>query len=173
MGAIGTIMVQLVKRAGAAEIVVIETVEEKREKALKLGATHFINPRKEDPAAAIAARGIRNVGKVMECVGLPTTVNTALAVAGKGARVVLFGLGDPDKPELVDTYTAVTKELDIQTSFLNPYTMTRAIHLLAGGSIDVGAVISKEMGAEELVRELAERTYSRQGKVMVKWRDLE
>ncbi|WP_273079579.1 zinc-dependent alcohol dehydrogenase family protein [Selenomonas felix] len=173
MGAIGTIMVQLVKLAGAAEIIVIETVEEKREKALALGATHFINPRKEDPVAAIAARGIRNVGKVMECVGLPTTVNTALAVAGKGARVVLFGLGDPDQPVLVDTYTAVTKELDIQTSFLNPYTTARAIHLLAGGSIDVGAVISKEMGAEELVRELAERTYSRQGKVMVKWKDLE
>ena len=171
MGAIGAIMVQLCRLASAAEIIVIETQEDKREKAMALGATRFINPAKADPAEEIARLGIPNVDKVMECVGLPVTVNTALDVAGRCARVVLFGLGDPANPVPFNQYAAITKELDIRTSFLNPHTTDRAIRLLASGAIDADSVVSKEMDAESLLTELRDRTYSRQGKVMVKWRE--
>lgn len=171
MGAIGAIMVQLCRLASAAEIIVIETQEEKREKAMMLGATHFINPAATDPAVEIARLGIRNVDKVMECVGLPVTVNTALRVAGRCARVVLFGLGDPATPVPFDQYAAITKELDIRTSFLNPHTTGRAIRLLASGAIDTDSIISAEVAAEDLLDELQNRTWSRLGKVMVKWRE--
>ena len=103
----------------------------------------------------------------------PATVATALQVAGRGARVVLFGLGDPEKPMTLDQYAVVTKELDLQASFLNPHTTERAINLLASGALDTDGIISKEMSAEELVQELRERTYSRLGKVLVKWKELE
>lgn len=171
MGAIGAIMVQLCRLASAAEIIVIENQEQKREKAMSLGATRFINPDKTDPAAEIARLGIRNVDRVMECVGLPVTVNTALNVAGLCARVVLFGLGDPAVPVPFNQYAAVTKELDIRTSFLNPHTTDRAIRLLASGVLDTDSIISKEMDPEDLLTELSDRTYSRQGKVIVKWGD--
>ena len=91
--------------------------------------------------------------------------------AGRCARVVLFGLGDPANPVPFNQYAAITKELDIRTSFLNPHTTDRAIRLLASGAIDADSVISKEMDAEGLLTELRDRTYSRQGKVMVKWRE--
>jgi len=107
----------------------------------------------------------------MECVGLPQTVTTALQVAGKCARVVLFGLGDPDRPVLFNYYAAMVKELDIKLSFLNPNTTDRAIRLLAGGAVDADTIISKVLTPEEMVREIEERFWSRQGKVLVKWRD--
>ena len=173
MGAIGAIMVQLCKRACAAEIIVIEPVEEKREKAFALGATRFINPMKDDPAAAIAAMGIGNVDRVMECVGLPATITTALDVAGKCATVVLFGLCDPEKTVPFNQYAAFTKELTIRTSFINPHTTARAIALLASGVIDTDAVISAEIAPEAVVDELRSRTLSRQGKVLVKWKEFE
>lgn len=173
MGAIGAIMVQLCRLASAANIIVIETVEAKRELAFRLGATHFINPTTEDPEQAIADAGIFNVDRVLECVGFGVTINTALAVAGRCARVVLFGLGDPNKPVAINQYAAITKELDIQTSFLNPHTTGRAIRLLASGALDVDAIISREMGPEELIGELSDRTWSRRGKVLVKWKELE
>lgn len=169
LGAIGTIMLQLCRLASAANIIVIETVEEKRELALRLGATHFINPAREDPAEAIANAGIFNVDRVLECVGLGVTINTALNVAGRCAKVVLFGLGDPNKPVPFNQYAAITKELDIQTSFLNPHTTARAVQLLSSGALDVDAVISREMSPEELITELSDRTWSRKGKVLVKW----
>lgn len=168
MGAIGTIFLQLCRKASARRIVVVETAEEKRDLAMRLGATDFINPLNENPAEVLAERGI-TVSKVMECVGLPSAVNTALEVAGKGARVVLFGMGDPERPVPINTYDAIVKELDIQSSFLNPYATQRAIDLLAAGAIDTEAVISKIMTAEEIPEELRERNWTRKGKVIVKW----
>lgn len=173
MGAIGVIMLQLCRLTSAANVIVIETVESKRETAMKLGATAFINPTTCNPRETIEAMGIRNVDKVMECVGLPVTVNTALDVAGMGARVVLFGLGDPEKPVPFNQYAAITKELDIQTSFLNPHTTERAVNLLTAGALDTDAIIGKVLSPEEMVTELAERTWSKQGKVIVKWKEFE
>lgn len=173
MGGIGAIMLQMCRHSSAANIIVIETMEEKREKAMQLGATLFINPTNCDPVEVIRENGIYNVDKVIECVGLPVTVNTALNVAGKAARVLLFGLGDKDTPVSINNYEILTKELDIQTSFLNPHTTERAIQLLSHGVIDVDAIISKEMSADELVVELVERTWTKKGKVLVKWREFE
>lgn len=173
MGAIGSLMVRLCKLASAGEIIVIETVEEKRDLAFRLGAARFINPLKKDPVNAIREMGIQNVDKVLECVGFSSTITTALQVAGKGARVMLFGLSNPEKPILFNQYEAFAKELTIQTSFINPHTTARAIRLLNSGAIDVGLLISKELSAEELVQELKDRTWSRQGKVLVKWKEFE
>lgn len=173
MGSIGAIMVQLCKQASAANIIVIETVEEKREKAFKLGATAFINPAKENPSEVIAKMGIRNVDKVMECVGLPVTVNTSLDVAGKCATVVMFGMGDPDTTFTFNHYSAWSKHLDVRFAFLNPHTTGRAVELLAKNVLDVDTIVSQVVDAEGMVQELADRKYSSQGKVLVKWNDFE
>lgn len=173
MGAIGSMMLQLCRLASAGTIIVIETQEEKRETALRLGATFFINPATSEPVQALKELHVSNVTKVLECVGLPATISTALNVAGKCARVVLFGLGDPEKPVPFNQYAAITKELDIRTSFLNPHTTARAIRLLAAGSLDADAIISHEMSPADLIPELADRIWSRQGKVIVKWKELE
>ena len=139
--------------------------------ALQMGATYFINPITQDPVQTLRKWKVSNVTRVLECVGLPETISTALEVAGKCARVVLFGLGDPEKPVLFNQYEAITKELDIQTSFLNPHTTARAIRLLDAGSLDTEAIISRELQPEELLTELEERTWSRLGKVIVKWKE--
>lgn len=172
MGAIGTIMLQLCRRAGAGKILVLEAVEEKREKALAMGADLFINPMTENVQESLAAAGIRHIDRVLECVGLEATVNTAISVAGRGATVVLFGLSDPEKPMGIDHYQAMTKELQLKTSFLNPHTTHRAIALLEQGALDTAGIISAVISPEEAVEELAQRKRVRQGKVIVKWKEL-
>lgn len=172
MGSIGAIMVQLCRLASAGEIIVIEPVAEKRSMAFALGATRFLDPTACDPTEEIEKMGIANVDRVMECVGLPATIQSALHVAGMGARVVLFGVSDPAVPTPIDTYSAMTKELAILPSFVNPHTTSRAIILLSSGVLDTNTLISKELTPEEIVQELKERTYSRQGKVIVKWREM-
>lgn len=172
-GAIGSIMLQLCKLASAANIIVIETNQQKREKALAMGATLFVNPSSQDPAKAIAEAGIKNVDKVMECVGLPVTVTTALQVAGKCARVVIFGVGDPEKPVCFNYYEAMLKELDIRMSFLNPCTTDRAVRLLAAGAVNAEEIISKVISPQEALGEFEEQTFIRKGKVLVKWKEME
>lgn len=166
-GAIGSLMLQLCRRAGAGKVVVIETEESKRESAMKLGATLFLNPKTDDLKRAIADAGIECVEKVIECGGLPVTAQIALDVAGRGATVVLFGVGTADAIVPLRQYEAFQKELTIKTSYINPYTTDRAISLLANGCIDIDAAIERVIRPEELPEELETRRYSRLGKVIV------
>ena len=168
LGSIGAMMLQLLKHSAASNIIVVEPIEEKREMAIKMGATLFLNPMKDDLKAEIEKAGIENVDRVMECVGFDTTMETALDIAGKCATVVLFGLGDPEKPVHLNQYAAFQKELTIKTSFTNPNTSERAIALLSSGALDTDALISKEMSMEEVVEELKAPNYFKKGKVIVK-----
>lgn len=168
LGAIGQIMLQLCAHSAAANIIVIETVEEKRQRATEMGATLFVNPAREDPAEAIRAAGIANVDKVMECGGVTVTAETAIHVAGKGATVVLFSVADPEAILPLKLYEAFQKELVIKTSYINPATTGRAVRLLSSGAIDTSRAISHVLELEELPQEIATRRHSRLGKVVVR-----
>ena len=162
-GSIGSLMLQLVQLSGAGRIIVIEREEGKRELALKMGATLAVSDAEIDE---IAAR--ENIDYVIECIGLTATMEQSIRIAGKGAKVMLFGLGDPDKPVSFNQYEAFTKELSLYTSYLNPHTADRAVSLLGSGGFDTRSMISAELDLEDVGEELATQRYSRQGKVMVR-----
>lgn len=168
LGAIGQIMLQLVKKSSAGNIIVIETVEEKRQTALDLGATLFINPLTQDIARTLEENNIECLEKVLECGGVPKTAQTALEIAGKGATVVLFSVAGAGATVPLNLYDAFSKELVIKTSYINPSTMGRAVSLLAQGAIDTSRAISKVISLEELPQEIATRALSRYGKVVVR-----
>lgn len=168
LGAIGAIFLQLCRLAGAAKIIVIEPQEEKRALAEKLGADLFLNPQAVNVSEAIANAGIQNVDRVVECVGIVPTMNSALEVAGKGATVLLFGLGDPAKPVAFNQYAAFQKELVIKTSFINPNTTERAIAMLSSKALDAEVMISSIVSMEEMIDELKTRELSKKGKVILK-----
>ena len=92
----------------------------------------------------------------------------AIEIAGKNAKVLLFGLGDPEQKAEFNQFKAYTKELSIYTSYLNPHTTRRAISLLESGAIDTDKIISAELNLEEMGEELKTLKNSRKGKVMVR-----
>lgn len=162
MGAIGSLMLQLIRYTGAAKIIVVEREEEKRRKALELGASIAV----DDQEIEAIAKDI-NIDYVVECIGLKSTMEQAIRIAGKNAKVLLFGLGDPDQPISFNQFEAYTKELSIYTSFLNPLSSERAVHLLESGLIDTKKIISAEISLEDMGKELETLEYARKGKVMV------
>ena len=163
MGAIGALMLQLLHKTAPRHLIVVEREEEKRALAKKLGATLAVT----DQEIEEAVKDI-NVDYVVECIGLSTTMEQALRVAGKGAKVLLFGLGNPNEPISFYQYEAYLKELSVYTSFLNPHTTARAIALLESGQINTSDLISARLELEEMGEELKNLTYSRKGKVMVR-----
>ncbi len=167
MGAIGLMMLQLCLKASAGKIIVVEPIEEKRETALKMGASLFINPQTEDVAKVIKENGITCVDKVLECVGLVPTAQLALEVADPGATVVLFGVSDNGAILPVDLYKAFTKELTIKTSYVNPGTMPAAIDLLEKKAIETDNFI-QEIAIEQLPKELETKQFTKKGKVVVR-----
>ena len=108
-----------------------------------------------------------NVDYVIECIGLKNTMEQAIHIAGKRAKVLLFGLGDPEENVSFNQFEAYTKELSIYTSYLNPHTSRKAISLLESGVIDTKKIISARLSLEEMGEELKTKKYSRKGKVMV------
>lgn len=162
MGAIGSLMLQLINRSGASEIIVVEREFEKRKMALELGATRTVS---DDKIEAISQE--INIDYVVECIGSTQTMEQAIKVAGKNGKVLLFGLGNPEKPVRFNQFEAYTKELAIFTSYLNPQTSERAVKLLESGLIDTERIISAELSLEEIGNELTNLNYSKKGKVMV------
>lgn len=165
-GPIGMIMMQLAKNAGAATVIMSEPVAEKRELALKLGASRVINPMEED-VEAVLAHCCKNVDVVIECVGNIHTQADAVRFAGKGATVMYFGLASPEaayplKPDLV-----FKKELTITSSFINPYTFERAIQVLESGTIELKSLITDIIPLDHIVDVFTKPEYRRTGKVMI------
>jgi threonine dehydrogenase-like Zn-dependent dehydrogenase len=165
-GAIGAIMLQLLRHAGAGEIAVIEPNEERRALAMELGADFFFSS--QDAEAIEAYAEGRIVDRVIECVGKSAAHETALRVAGRGATVVMFGVADSAEKTPVSFYDAFFKELTIKTSYVNPHTTERAVRLLASGQLDVEKIFSAELGMEEAAQECLAPRYSRRGKVLVR-----
>ncbi len=165
-GAIGQIMFQLIRAAGASCIYVVEADENKHDRAIQMGAAGFILSSDEDGIKKLSESV--NIDRVMECVGVHDAQQKAISIAGKGATVVLFGVSDDEDKLTISAYEAFIKELIIKTSFVNPHTTRRAIAVLNSGILDTDKLICKELSMEEMVIELEERKYCRQGKVIVR-----
>lgn len=160
-GMIGQLMVQLSRLSGAARVTLIEPVESKRQQALTLGADVCIDPLTEDMAAA----GGANV--VIECVGKPATMAQAIAIAGQKATVMLFGLTAPAEELTVRPFEMFKKELTIKTSYINPYTQSRALSLIDAGRVDVTSCVAACRPLEDLPQVLADPALRRDGKVII------
>lgn len=166
-GPIGMIMLQLAKISGATELIVIEPVESKRETAKKFGASITINPLKENVSSVLKNNGIYNVNTVIECVGAKQTMNDALFYAGKCATIVFFGLTVPECEIAVKPFEIFEKELTITSSYINPYTIARAVSLLESGRISVDPLIADTLPLEDLGRVLSDSRFRRGGKVII------
>ena len=165
-GPIGMIMMQLAKNAGASKVILSEPVEEKRELAVKLGATKTINPIEED-VQAVLDDYCANVDVVIECVGNIHTQEDAIKFAGKGATVMYFGLAAPDESLPLKPDDVFKKELKITSSFINPYTFERAIQVLESKAIDLESLITNIVPLDDIVDVFTKPEYRRTGKLMI------
>lgn len=168
MGSIGQLVLQLVKSAGAANIIAVEPQPSKREKAIKLGATIAIDPLSQDVKQVISELGMASIDSVIECVGRANTMEMAIDVASRGATVVLFGLTAPNTEIRVKPLEQIfRKELTITSSYVNPLVTERVIHLLASGRIDLDSVITDVIPLDEAVKIFTNEEYRTHGKIMV------
>lgn len=166
-GPIGLLMLQLAKMSGAGKIIVSEIIPEKREIALKYGATVVIDPLKEDIGAVISAN-CENVGCVIECVGSIKTIEQAIEYAGRGATVMMFGLVALEATATIKPYEIFQKELKLTASYINPYTFDRAIEVLALGKVQTDGIITDILPLREINKVFEDVSFRRRGKILIK-----
>ncbi len=166
-GMIGLIMLQLAKLAGAAKIALLEPVKEKRQMAEKLGADICIDPSGEDVKARLSDCGFTWVNTVIECVGKPSTIEEAIDLAGNKAVVMMFGLTKPDETISVKPFEIFQKELELKSSYINPYTQKRALDLIDSGRLDVSSMVCGVCGLNELEDILSKPEKRAMGKYII------
>jgi len=94
LGGVGQNALRAAKMRQANPLIAVDLEEARREKAMKLGATHFINNSKEDPVPIIQELTKGGVDVIIECSGDPgATVQAywALRPSGKLMQVGIMG----------------------------------------------------------------------------------
>lgn len=166
-GMIGMLMLQLAKLAGAAKTALLEPVEKKRELGKRLGADVCIDPLHEDVKSRLKEAGMTWVRTVIECAGLPSTMEQAIDLAGKKGTVMMFGLTRPDAQIAVRPFQIFQKELTLKASYINPCTQARALALIDSGRLDVESMVCKTIGLEQLEAVLQNPKLRAEGKYIV------
>lgn len=166
-GMIGLIMLQLASLKGAATLVLVEPIKEKREHALKLGADIVIDPINENVSEILAKNNVGRINTVIECVGKTATIEQAISLSGKYSTVMMFGLTRPNDEIKIKPFEIFKKEIVLKASFINPYTQSRALKLIESKKIDVSSMIYKQISVEELPSVLSDKKERAKGKYIV------
>jgi L-iditol 2-dehydrogenase len=147
----GLILVQLLHAQGASEIVVADILDQRLRKAEKFGATHTVNTRTQKLGEVVNSRTHgRGADLVIDAVGDPHIVEEAIRLARRGGRVNIFGLSPEDGEARIRPYEIYWKELQITSAFTCPFTIQRAIDLLASGVLNWKGLISHRFKLDEI-----------------------
>lgn len=163
-GTIGLLMTQLVRLRGAARIAVSEPVASKRELALRLGAEHAADPTTADDLLE-ALGGPADL--VIEASGAEAAAKSTLDLVDVGGTVLFFGVCNERVEIPIRPRRLFRDEITIRGAYTNPFTDERALALLAGGAVEVGAIISDRFPLAQAARAMARARESDSLKVVI------
>lgn len=136
-GPAGLIMLALFQLTGLRPIVVFEPDAARRESALRFGAHAVVDPLAE----GWQEQGLSHVGGdgfdyVVEAVGSPRVLESAIPLAARQGTVLVFGVANPGETAAIKPQEVFAKELTILGTVINPYTHHRAVELLPALGLD-------------------------------------
>jgi len=172
-GPMGLMHLQLSKLFGAATIIVSEPLAHRREKALELGATYVIDPKREDP--------IRRVRQLTDGLGVDVVVVAtggeaeaacvmeAMRMVARGGVVNVFAGTWPPAQVTLNPNLIHYNEVSLIGSYLStPEIFSEALRLITSGRVDPGRIVSDIYPLNEIEKAF-QRAISREAlKVEVK-----
>lgn len=149
-GPIGLLVMQVAKASGASKVFVVEPMESRRKLAYELGATKVYDPAQGDAGKMIHqdTDGLR-ADLVFECVGKAETVDTAIKLSGKGARIVIVGIFSAPVQFHFARMQAHEKELIGSSAYPNEF--PAAISFLADGRVNIKPLITGKIKLGDII----------------------
>ena len=137
-GAIGSLSLILAKLRGVPKVCVIDVNDARLEAAKRVGADLAIHAKREDAKAIVHEWSGGGADAVIEAVGTESTRRAAVAVAAKGARLVMLGLAENDSP--LPWVEMTRNEQALFTSFAYaPRDFLDSLELLESRRVDIRA----------------------------------
>ena len=142
VGSIGLLCLMVAKAAGAARLIAIDTSDFALRNALELGATHAVNPNREDAKARVYETIPDGPDLVVEAAGPIEAVRLMVDLRRRGTRWNVFGITTREQFCLDGGLTHFL-EGRMDASFgTTPLAMSKAIRLMETRLIDTEKVIS-------------------------------
>jgi alcohol dehydrogenase (nicotinoprotein) len=155
-GGIGMNIIQGARLAGARMIIACDTNDWKLEMAPKFGATHTVNPDKEDAVKfGIDLTWGVGIDYAFEAVATPKTIADAIKVTSKGGVATVIGLTKWDQPDVpFNPSEFVLWHKTLHGSLYggaNPRNdIVTMLRLWETGQIDIEGLVTKEYQLEEI-----------------------
>lgn len=134
-GTIGSLVAQVARASGAADVLVCDISPYKVQKARDCGFEHVINLKEADLGQAILQYfGPDKADLILECVGVQDTITLAVANARKGSTIIVVGVFG--KKPFVDLGLVQDRELSlVGTLMYQKRDYERAIELVSHGKL--------------------------------------
>lgn len=149
-GTIGNFMIQLSKISGAAKVIVVEPLENKRKLALESGADYVLNLEQDNVEMEIKKIAEEGADVVFECSGNKSAQESTLKLTRRGGNIIFFGCSPEDQINNISPYIINENELTIRGSFNNPYTTSKAVRLISSSKIKSRYLISHRLPLSDI-----------------------
>lgn len=149
-GVIGLLMVQLARQAGAGQVILVTRQLSRREAAVRLGATYAFDPTVSDAVASTREVTHGGADVVIECAGVPETLQTGVNMVRRGGAFILFGVTPAGLEVPVLPFDLLVNEVEIRPAYLNPFTHSRAAAMVASGALELDSLVTKTIGLEDV-----------------------
>ena len=141
-GCIGLVTLLSLKAMGVSNVIVVDIMEKRLEKAMELGATGVINGAKEDVVAKVRElTGGMGADLVVETAGTQITTVQAIHMAKKGSNIVLVGYSKSGEMTLPMSLV-LDKELTFKTVFRYRHIYPLAIDAVASGKVNLKGIVT-------------------------------
>ncbi|MBD3230801.1 MAG: alcohol dehydrogenase catalytic domain-containing protein [Candidatus Lokiarchaeota archaeon] len=150
-GAIGLMTIQVLRAAGASQLIVLEPVESKQKKALELGADIVLDPKSWRKINKLT----KKIGPdyVFDCVGIPETINNSMKIVKKGGYIVFIGI-HVEPFEIQGFLQLLMKNITIRGTYAYDQDIFQAaIRLINQKKVDVNSLITKKIKLEDVPKE--------------------
>ena len=168
-GPMGQLLLQGLRRSGAASVAVVDRVPTRLALARQLGAESVVLAAGDEPPRD-ELRSLKPLGfdVVVDATGLPKVVEGMFEFAKPTAKILFFGVGPKGETVAISPYDVFQNDWEIYGSFAPRYTFHPAIDLISSGAIQVRPVVSHSIPLQDLPTYLrGELRLERAGKVLV------
>jgi len=167
VGGIGLLCLMVAKATGAGRLIAVDPSEHALANARRLGATHTINPQREDAKRRVYEILPAGPDLIVEAAGAIEAVRLMVDLRRRGTRWNLFGITTHERFELDGGHTHFL-EGRMDASFgTTPWAMQRAIRLMETGLVDPGEIISHRFTLSQIHQAMEVMGQPQRNKVII------
>jgi S-(hydroxymethyl)glutathione dehydrogenase/alcohol dehydrogenase len=152
-GGVGLAAVNAARIAGAGRIIACDPVAEKRELAMKLGATDAVDAGAEDAAKLIVDITRGGVDHAIEAVGRPASAKLSVEILKRGGMATILGMMPPNEQvglSAMDLLSGKRLQGSLMGSNRFPVDIPRLVDFYLRGQLDLDTIIAERIPLDRI-----------------------